>query len=94
MKSIIHELLWFISGDTNIKYLVENDVKIWNDWPYEIFKKSEDYNNETMDEYIQKIKDDEDFALKYGDLGPVYGAQWRNFNGVDQLKYILDELKK
>jgi len=93
LKSIIHELLWFISGDTNIKYLVENGVKIWNDWPYEIFKKSEDYNNETMDEYIQKIKDDEDFALKYGDLGPVYGAQWRNFNGVDQLKYILDELK-
>lgn len=93
LKSIIHELLWFISGDTNIKYLVENGVRIWNEWPYEIYKKSKDYQGESMDEYVGKIKEDADFASKYGDLGPVYGAQWRNFNGVDQLKYILDELK-
>jgi thymidylate synthase len=93
LKSIIHELLWFISGDTNIKYLVDNNVKIWNDWPYEAFKKSADYQNETMDDYVEKIKNDADFAEKYGDLGPVYGAQWRNFNGVDQIQYILDELK-
>jgi thymidylate synthase len=93
LKSIIHELLWFISGDTNIRYLVENNVKIWNDWPFQAFKKSADYQNETMDEYIEKIKTDDDFAAKYGDLGPVYGAQWRNFNGVDQIQYILDELK-
>ncbi|AUD63238.1 thymidylate synthase [Tenericutes bacterium MO-XQ] len=93
LKSIIHELLWFISGDTNIKYLVENGVRIWNDWPYEIYKKSKDYQGESMDEYVEKIKNDTEFASKYGDLGPVYGAQWRNFNGVDQIKYILDELK-
>ncbi len=93
LKSIIHELLWFISGDTNIKYLVDHGVKIWNEWPYEIYKKSNDYQNETMDEYVDKIKKDPTFAIKYGDLGPVYGAQWRNFNGVDQLKYILNELK-
>jgi thymidylate synthase len=93
LKSIIHELLWFISGDTNIKYLVDNNVKIWNDWPFETFKKSADYQNETMEEYVEKIKYDEDFAAKYGNLGPVYGAQWRNFNGVDQLQYILDELR-
>lgn len=93
LKSILHELLWFISGDTNIKYLVDHNVKIWNDWPFETFKKSADYRNETMDEYIERIKTDEDFADKYGDLGPVYGAQWRNFNGVDQIQYILDELK-
>ncbi len=93
LKSILHELLWFISGDTNIKYLVDHNVKIWNDWPFETFKKSADYRNETMDDYIEKIKTDEDFADKYGDLGPVYGAQWRNFNGVDQIQYILDELK-
>ncbi len=93
LKSIIHELLWFISGDTNIKYLVENGVRIWNDWPYEIYKKSKDYQGENMDEYVEKIKNDAEFASKYGDLGPVYGAQWRNFNGVDQIKYILDELK-
>ncbi len=93
LKSIIHELLWFINGDTNIKYLVDNDVRIWNDWPYAIFKESKDYQGETMKEFVQKIKDDDTFAEVHGDLGPVYGAQWRNFNGVDQLQYILDELK-
>ncbi|MDY0295345.1 MAG: thymidylate synthase [Acholeplasmataceae bacterium] len=93
LKSIIHELLWFIKGDTNIKYLVDHDVRIWNDWPYEAFKKSADYHNETMDEFVDKIKSDEKFAQTYGDLGPVYGAQWRNFNGVDQLQFILNEIK-
>jgi thymidylate synthase len=93
LKSIIHELLWFIQGDTNIKYLVDHDVRIWNEWPYEAFKKSSDYQNESMDDYINKIKTDEGFAKKHGDLGPVYGAQWRNFNGVDQLAYILDQIK-
>jgi thymidylate synthase len=93
LKSIVHELLWFIKGDTNIKYLVDHDVKIWNEWPYEAFKKSIDYKGESMEDYILKIKNDPSFAEKYGDLGPVYGAQWRNFNGVDQLQYILDELK-
>ncbi len=93
LKSIIHELLWFIKGDTNIKYLVDHDVKIWNDWPYETFKKSEDYHGESMNDYVEKIKSDPVFAEKHGDLGPVYGAQWRNFNGVDQLQFILDEIK-
>ncbi len=93
LKSIIHELLWFISGDTNIKYLVDNGVRIWNEWPYQTYQKSPEYQGETMDEYVQKIKDDEEFAKVHGDLGPVYGAQWRNFNGVDQLEYILNELK-
>lgn len=93
LKSIIHELLWFINGDTNIKYLVDHDVKIWNEWPYEAFKKSGDYLGESMEEYVEKIKTDEAFAKKHGDLGPVYGAQWRNFNGVDQLQFILDEIK-
>jgi thymidylate synthase len=93
LKSIIHELLWFINGDTNIKYLVDHDVKIWNEWPYEAFKKSKDYQGESMDLYIEKIKSDPLFAEKHGDLGPVYGAQWRNFNGVDQLQFILDEIK-
>jgi len=92
-KSIIHELLWFIKGDTNIKYLVDNNVRIWNDWPYEIFKKSSYYKNETMEQYVEKIKTDENFAKRHGELGPVYGAQWRSFNGIDQLQYILDEIK-
>lgn len=93
LKSIIHELLWFIKGDTNIKYLVDHDVRIWNEWPYESFKKHADYQGETMDQYVDKIKNDPEFADKHGDLGPVYGAQWRNFNGVDQLQYVLDEIK-
>lgn len=93
LKSIIHELLWFINGDTNIKYLVDHDVRIWNEWPYRTFTQSSDYQGESMDEYVEKIKTNLKFAEKHGDLGPVYGAQWRKFNGVDQLQYILDEIK-
>lgn len=93
LKSIIYELLWFISGDTNIKYLVDNDVRIWNEWPYKKFTQSKDYNGETMEEYINKIKNDQEFADKHADLGPVYGSQWRNFNGVDQIEYLINEIK-
>lgn len=93
LKSIIYELLWFIKGDTNIKYLVDHGVRIWNEWPYESYKKSSDYQGEDIKAFAEKIKTDDVFAQKYGDLGPVYGAQWRNFAGVDQLQYILDELK-
>ncbi|HKL61251.1 MAG TPA: thymidylate synthase [Acholeplasma sp.] len=93
LKAIIHELLWFIKGDTNIKYLVDNDVKIWNEWPYELFKQSSDYQNESMTEYVEKIKIDANFAIKHGKLGPVYGAQWRDFFGVDQLKQVIDQIK-
>ena len=94
LKSIIHELLWFIHGDTNIKYLVENGVSIWNDWPYKKYSESKEYQGESMEEFIEKIKNDDEFAAKWGDLGPVYGKQWRNFDGVDQLKNIIEEIKK
>ena len=98
LKSIIYELLWFIQGNTNIKYLVDHDVRIWNEWPYEWFKKSPEYKGETLDEFVQRIKDDEEFANKYGDLGPVYGHQWRHFDGpngeyVDQLAWVINEIK-
>lgn len=93
-KSVAHELLWFIKGETNIRPLVLNNVRIWNEWPYERFCKSSDYQNESMDEFIEKIKQDEDFALKHGNLGPVYGKQWRDFDGVDQLEELLHGLKK
>ncbi|WP_339020432.1 thymidylate synthase [Spiroplasma endosymbiont of Atherix ibis] len=92
-KGIVHEILWFISGDTNIKYLVDNNVNIWNEWPYEIFKKEKEYKNETLQEFVEKIRTDLNFAKKYGDLGPVYGKQWRNFNGVDQFKNLISDIK-
>ena len=93
LKGIIHELLWFISGDTNIKYLVDNNVKIWNEWAYEKYKKEPVFKGETMEEFIEKIRESQEFADKYGDLGPVYGRQWRNFNGVDQLEKLIYNLK-
>ena len=93
LKSIIHELLWFISGDTNIKYLVDNDVRIWNDWPYAAYQKSEDYQGETIEEFAAKIKESNEFAEKWGKLGPVYGKQWRNFSGVDQLEELINQIK-
>lgn len=92
-KGIFHEILWFIKGDTNIKYLVDNNVNIWNEWPYEIYKKTHDFQNETQEEFIEKIKSNSNFAKKYGDLGPVYGKQWRNFLGVDQLHNLINDIK-
>ncbi len=94
LKSIIHELLWFIAGDTNIKYLVDHDVRIWNEWPYAAFQKSAEYQGETIEEFVEKIKTNDAFAKKYGNLGPVYGKQWRNFNGVDQLEWLINEIRK
>ena len=95
LRPIAEELLWFIKGDTNIKYLVDRNVKIWNEWPYENYKKSSDYQGETLEEFVEKIKTDDEFARVYGDLGPVYGAQWRDFNyeGIDQLSKLVDSLK-
>ena len=103
LDSIIHELLWFISGDTNISYLVKNGVNIWNDWPYQSYLKqthqekdypmhSKEWKDE-MKKFIEQIKSDDDFAKVYGDLGPVYGRQWRNFEGVDQLNQVVEDIK-
>lgn len=91
--ALAKELLWFVSGDTNIQWLVQNKVRIWNEWPYELFKKSDGYNGESMAEFVERIKNDNDFAHKYGDLGPVYGKQWRDFDGVDQLQNAIDMIK-
>ena len=98
LTSIIHELLWFIKGDTNLKYLVDNNVRIWNEWPYVKYTKHPEYGGETIEEYVEKIKTDEKFAEKFGDLGPVYGKQWRAFGGatgevVDQLGKAIEQIK-
>ena len=103
LDAIIHELLWFISGDTNISYLVKNGVNIWNDWPYQSYLKQtrqeKDYPmhskewKDKMKKFIEQIKNDDDFAKVYGDLGPVYGRQWRNFEGVDQLNQVVEDIK-
>jgi thymidylate synthase len=73
--------------------LVDNNVRIWNEWPYRDYQNSADYQGETLDEFVEKIKNDDEFAKKYGNLGPVYGKQWRDFNGYDQLQYVIDEIK-
>lgn len=92
-RGIFEELLWFLSGSTNIKPLVDKNVGIWNEWPYDKYSKSPDFKGETLKEFIEKIRDDQEFANKYGDLGPVYGKQWRNFNGIDQIKQLIDGIK-
>ncbi|WP_128008677.1 thymidylate synthase [Mycoplasma sp. ATU-Cv-508] len=93
-RSIVHELLWFISGDTNIKYLVDNDVRIWNEWPYQRYQQSQFYQPEhNLEWFINQIKTDSAFAQKWGNLGPVYGRQWRNFGGVDQVSHLIDQIK-
>ena len=103
LDSIIHELLWFIRGDTNIRYLVQNGVNIWNDWPFQSWLnetgQADKYTmhskewKEMMKTFVEGIIRDEDFASQYGDLGPVYGKQWRDFEGVDQLEQIIEDIK-
>ena len=98
LKSIVYELLWFIAGDTNIQYLCKNGCNIWNDWPFAKYQKSAEYQNETMKEFAAKIAYDDDFAKKYGELGPVYGYQWRHWpdgkgGEIDQLTNLIDNIK-
>jgi len=92
-RGIFEELLWFLSGNTNIQPLVQKNVKIWNEWPYDKYSKSPDFKGETMEEFIEKIRYDDAFAEKYGNLGPVYGKQWRDFGGVDQITQLIDGIK-
>lgn len=107
IKSIIHELIWFVRGDTNLKYLADNNVHIWDEWPYKAYLQrnnipvpttGSDEWNTGIKEFIEKIKTDESFAKDYGNLGPIYGYQWRNWptpNGghVDQLKKVIEDIK-
>lgn len=101
MRGIIHELLWFINGDSNIKYLVDNNVHIWDEWAYKTYKKAYEKGKVkfmTQEKFIEKIKADAKFAKKWGDLGNVYGVQWRKWKTsdgriIDQLAWAINELK-
>ncbi len=98
LRGIIHELLWFIKGDSNIKYLLDNDVHIWDEWAYRRYKGKKPL---TQQEFVQKIKElpaNDKFVKEWGDLGNVYGVQWRKWKTsdgriIDQLGWVIKELK-
>lgn len=98
LKSILHELIWFISGDTNIRYLCQHGVRIWDDWPFATYAKSADYDGIDLKAFAARIADDAEFAAKWGNLGPVYGYQWRFWPGphgpVDQLRDVLEGIRR
>ena len=105
VRGIIHELLWFLRGETNIQPLVQNDVKIWNEWAFQgyleknnLVEKLPRYSDAWKGElakFVERMKSDDAFAAAYGDLGPVYGKQWRHWVGpdgkeIDQIQEALD----
>lgn len=118
-RLIASELLWFIKGDTNIRYLLENNNNIWNEWAFKKWVESDEYNGPDMTDFGRRsleddafneryreqmnifktnILSDQDFASKYGDLGSVYGKQWRHWktttnDTIDQLKQVIDSIK-
>ena len=106
-KTMTTELLWFLRGDTNIKYLVDNGCNIWNGDAYKNYEKYAMANSYgvdilSMDEFINEIKTNDEFAKKWGELGPIYGKQWRSwdfpevngyFGPIDQIKILIQSLK-
>jgi len=100
---LAEELLWFIKGETNIRPLVQKGISIWNEWPFQYWLEKNGQNREfpkytaawkeKMNEFIEKIAADESFAKTWGELGPVYGKQWRNFGGVDQLSQVIEDIR-
>lgn len=107
VRGIIHELLWFIQGNSNIEYLLQNDVHIWDEWPYRAYLQKQrlpvpDSSSEEwktgITEFAQRIKTDHEFAKEHGDLGPVYGYQWRHWpdgkgGEIDQIQRAIDTIK-
>lgn len=108
LKAIIYELLWFLRGDTNIKYLVDNDVNIWNEWAFqkylesinaqELFPKYSENWQGLLKRFVQDIKTNQNFAGVYGELGPIYGKQWVKWQATDgseinQIQDAIDQIK-
>lgn len=106
-NSVVHELLWFFKGTGNIEYLAQNNVHIWDEWPFKAYLEknnlpvpevnSEEWSTQ-MKEFISKVATDHDFAEKWGDLGPVYGVQWRAWpdgkgGTIDQLGNAIETIK-
>lgn len=100
-KGVLHELYWFLSGQTNIKYLVDNNVHIWDDYPYKYYVKKMEKGETpqlSKDEFIAKIKEDAKFAKEHGELKRIYGEMWRRWptrsgRTIDQVKWVIQELK-
>jgi thymidylate synthase len=101
-NGVLQELYWFLSGQTNIKYLVDNKVHIWDDYPYRIYREkveAGEVSDMTKEEFIKKIAEDDEFAKQYGELKHIYGEMWRKWPAkdgreVDQVQWIVDTLKK
>ena len=105
-KTATRELLWFLTGETNIRPLVLQGVKIWNEWPHAKYVR-ETGDDMSLDDFVQRIADDETFAARWGDLGPVYGKQWvdwpayepageglfRAGPGINQVQQVVDSLR-
>ncbi len=98
---VLHELYWFMSGQSNIKYLVDKNVHIWDDYPYKIYKEvcSRDQAEEmSQKDFIEKISADDAFAKQWGELPHIYGEQWRKWKSkdgreIDQLQWVVDTLR-
>lgn len=101
-KTMVTELIWFLGnhmqleeykhlGRTNIKYLVDHGCNIWNDWPHKWY--CENVEVISMEEFKSRIMTYDNFAMAYGNLGPVYGKQWRDWGGIDQIQVMIDTLK-
>ena len=101
-KGVLQELYWFMSGQSNIKYLVDNGVHIWDDYPYKIYNEKvekKEASAMTKEEFIAKIGSDSEFAKAHGELPHIYGEHWRRWiardgREVDQLGWVIDELTK
>ncbi|MEH6724311.1 MAG: thymidylate synthase, partial [Qipengyuania sp.] len=105
-KTATRELLWFLTGNTNIRPLVLQGVKIWNEWPHARYV-AETGDPVPLEDFVQQIADDEAFAARWGDLGPVYGKQWvdwptyeaqgdgsyRSGPGINQVAQVVDSLR-